>query len=163
AIGSVWRADKPGPSRFREFVQFDIDSVGVQSEMADTEIIAGICDSMEALGVASYQVRFSSRRVLNLLLTYAAITPERAADVFRVIDKLEKIGPEKVRLELTSGYTDESGDKIPGLGLTTSQVEQIEKFIAIKSARRADVLTQLQNTFGTIPGAAEEIGVLEKI
>ena len=72
-IGPVWRADKPGPGRFREFVQFDIDAVGVQSEMADTEIIGGICDSLEALGVSNYQVRFSSRRVLNLLLTYASI------------------------------------------------------------------------------------------
>src|SRR5436190_23162876 len=162
-IGPVWRADKPGPGRFREFLQFDIDAVGVQSEMADTEIIGGICDSMEALGVSNYQVRFSSRRVLNLLLTYASITPERATDVFRVIDKLEKIGIAKVRLELTTGYTDESGDKIPGLGLTTSQVEQIERFIAIKSARRSEVLTQLQNTFGSIPGASEEISVLEKI
>ena len=129
-IGPVWRADKPGPGRFREFVQFDIDSVGVQSEMADTEIIGGICDSLEALGVSNYQVRFSSRRVLNLLLTYASITPERAADVFRVIDKLEKIGIAKVRLELTTGYTDESGDKIPGLGLTAAQVDQIEQFLA---------------------------------
>jgi histidyl-tRNA synthetase len=163
AIGPVWRADKPGPGRFREFLQFDIDSVGVQSELADTEIIAGICDSMEALGVTAYQVRFSSRRVLNLLLTYAAITPERAADVFRVIDKLEKIGPQKVRLEMTTGYTDDSGDKIPGLGLTGQQVDQIEKFIAIQSPRRAEVLKQLQDTFGSIPGAAEEIAVLEKI
>src|SRR5262252_1398201 len=111
AIGPVWRADKPGPGRFREFLQFDIDSVGVQSEMADAEIISIICDSMEALGVSNYQVRFSSRRVLNLLLAYASITPERAADVFRVIDKLEKIGKAKVRLELTTGYTDLSGAK----------------------------------------------------
>src|SRR5947207_2184020 len=97
AIGPVWRADKPGTGRYREFLQFDIDSVGVKSEIADTEIIAGICDSMEALGVTSYQVRFSSRRVLTLLLTFAAISQERAADVFRVIDKLEKVCEKKVR------------------------------------------------------------------
>jgi histidyl-tRNA synthetase len=163
AIGPVWRADKPGPGRFREFVQFDIDSVGVQSELADTEIIAGMCDSMEALGVSSYQVRFSSRRVLNLLLTFASITQERAVDVFRVIDKLEKVGAPKVRLELTSGYLDESGDKIPGLGLTSDQVDQIDRFLSIKSAKRADVIRQLHETFGTIPGAAEEITVLEKM
>ncbi len=63
----------------------------------------GICDSLEALGVSRYQVRFSSRRVLNLLLTYASITPARAVDVFRVIDKLEKNGIAKVRLEMTTG------------------------------------------------------------
>ena len=55
--------------------------------------------------------------------------------MFRVIDKLEKIGAQKVRLELTTGYADESGDKIPGLGLTAQQVDQIEKFIAIQSAQ----------------------------
>src|SRR5205823_192460 len=162
-IGPVWRADKPGPGRFREFVQFDIDAVGVQSEMADTEIIGGICDSLDALGVSRYQVRFSSRRVLNLLLTYAAITPERAASVFRVIDKLEKIGIAKVRQELTTGYTDESGDKIPGLGLTTAQVEQIEQFLGIRADSRAEVIKQLRETFGSIPGASEEIGVLEQM
>src|SRR5438045_559986 len=135
-IGPVWRADKPGPGRFREFQQFDIDSVGVDSELADTEIISGVCDCMLALGVSNYQVRFSSRRVLNLLLTYASITPERATDVFRVIDKLEKIGIAKVRLELTTGYTDESGDKISGLDLTPQQVDQIEQFIGIHSSSR---------------------------
>src|SRR5262245_53139304 len=163
AIGPVWRADKPGPGRFREFLQFDIDSVGVQSELADAEIIAGICDSMDALGVSRYQVRFSSRRVLNLLLTYASISQERASDVFRVIDKLEKIVAEKVRLELTTGYIDESGDKISGLGLASDQVDQIERFIAIQSPSRTEVLRQLHETFGSIPGAAEEMGILEKI
>jgi histidyl-tRNA synthetase len=162
-VGPVWRADKPGPGRFREFLQFDIDAVGVESKMADTEIIGGICDSLDALGVSRYQVRFSSRRVLNLLLTYAAITPERAASVFRVIDKLEKIGIAKVRQELTTGYTDESGDKIPGLGLTTAQVEQIEQFLGIRADSRTEVIKQLRETFGSIPGASEEIGVLEQM
>ena len=162
-VGPVWRADKPGPGRFREFLQFDIDAGGVESKMADTEIIGGICDSLDALGVSRYQVRFSSRRVLNLLLTYAAITPERAASVFRVIDKLEKIGIAKVRQELTTGYTDESGDKIPGLGLTTAQVEQIEQFLGIRADSRAEVIKQLRETFGSIPGASEEIGILEQM
>src|SRR5215475_425952 len=162
-VGPVWRADKPGPGRFREFLQFDLDAVGVQSEMADSEIIGGICDSLEALKVSNYQVRFSSRRVLNLLLTYASITAQRAADVFRVIDKLEKIGIAKVRLELTSGYTDESGDKIPGLGLTTAQVDQIEQFLQIRSGSRSEMIKRLHETFGSIPGADQEIAVLERM
>src|SRR5215475_15081641 len=139
-MGPVWRADKPGPGRFREFLQFDIDSVGIASELADSEIISVTCDSLEALGVTNYQVRFSSRRVLNLLLTYASLTPESDTDVFRVIDKLEKIGIVKVRLELTTGYTDESGDKIPGLGLSERQVEQIEQFLQIRSISRSEVI-----------------------
>jgi len=96
-VSPVWRADKPGPGRFREFTQFDLDSVGTESEIADTEIIAGMCDSLAALGVA-YKVRFSSRGVLNLLLAYADLAPERGTDVFRVLDKLDKVGLDKVKL-----------------------------------------------------------------
>jgi len=163
AIGPVWRADKPGPGRFREFLQFDIDSVGVQSEMADTEIMCCVCDSLAALGVSNYQVRFSSRRVLNLVLAYASIPVERGVDVFRVIDKLDKIGPQKLRLELTEGYFDESGARISGLGLTTAQVDRIEQFLAIKSPIQNELLTQLHQVLGSVPGADEEIGVLQKI
>jgi len=83
--------------------------------------------------------------------------------VFRVIDKLEKIGIAKVRLELTTGYTDESGDKIAGLGLTAPQVDQIEQFLGIRSGSRSEVVKQLHDTFGSIPGANEEIAVLEKM
>src|SRR5205085_1541919 len=78
-------------------------------------------------------------------------------------DKLEKIGIAKVRLELTTGYTDESGDKIPGLSLTPPQVDQIERFLGIHSAGRSEVVKQLHDTFGSIPGADEEIAVLEKM
>jgi histidyl-tRNA synthetase len=163
AVGTNWRADKPGPGRYREFVQFDVDSVGVASETADTEIITALCDSYEALGLSRYQVRFSSRRVLNLLLAYAAIPAERSVDVFRVIDKLEKIGIKKLRLELTTGYLDDSGDKIQGLGLTNEQVDKIERFINIKSPRRKEVLAQLHEIFSGVAGATEEIAVLERM
>ncbi len=100
-VSPVWRADKPDQGRFREFTQFDLDSVGVESEIADTEIIAGMCDTLTALKVGPYRVRFSSRGVLNLLLAFAGIPAEQGVDVFRVLDKLDKVGPEKVRLELT--------------------------------------------------------------
>ena len=113
-MAPVWRADKPGRGRYREFTQFDLDSVGVVSEVADTEIVAGMCDTLLALEVGRYKVRYSSRGILNVLLAYADIEQERGVDVFRVLDKLEKIGPEKVRLELTTGYQDESGDDDPG-------------------------------------------------
>src|SRR5258705_6156610 len=90
-VAPVWRADKPDKGRFREFTQFDLDSVGTVSEVADTEIIAGMCDSLAALDVGGYLVRFSSRAMLNLLLVYASIAEEQGADVFRVLDKLDKI------------------------------------------------------------------------
>src|SRR5437660_10290479 len=84
-VASVWRADKPDKGRFREFTQFDLDSVGTESEIADTEILAAMCDTLSALRIDRYLVRFSSRTVLNLLLNFAAIERDRATDVFRVL------------------------------------------------------------------------------
>lgn len=162
-VSPVWRADKPDKGRFREFLQFDLDSVGVESEIADTEIIAGMCDSLSALGVERYLVKFSSRALLNLLLDYSEIPQESSVDVFRVLDKLDKVGVEKVRKELTSGYVDESGDPISGLGLSTGQVEKIERFLAVRSPDRKEVVAMLRDLFKSQPGAAERIGVVESI
>ncbi|MEO5763225.1 MAG: histidine--tRNA ligase [Vicinamibacteria bacterium] len=162
-VGSVFRADKPGPGRFREFTQFDLDSVGTPSEIADTEIIAGMCDTLSALEVGPFRVRFSSRRVLNLLMPLAGIDQGLAADVFRVLDKLDKIGIEKVRRELTTGYKDESGDTITGVGLQMEQVSRIEKFLAIKGESRDEVLVGVRDVFSGVEGAAEAIDPLEKI
>jgi histidyl-tRNA synthetase len=160
-VSSVWRADKPEAGRFREFMQFDLDSVGAPSEVADAEIMAAMCDTLEALQVGSYRVRFSSRKILNLLLKHAAIVEEQGADVLRVLDKLDKLGFAKVRLELTTGYTDESGDQIRGVGLSNEQVDKIEQFLAIRGDRSA-VLDQLETLFVNIAGK-EELEVIRRI
>jgi histidyl-tRNA synthetase len=162
-VSPVWRADKPGPGRFREFTQFDLDSVGVESEIADTEIIAGMCDTLSALKVGPFRVRFSSRGILNSLLAYAGLSSEQGADVFRVLDKLEKVGPEKVRLELTTGYVDASGDPIPGVGLSSAAVDKIERFLQIRPDDRREVVAQLPELFAGVEGAEAEIAVVEKI
>ena len=162
-VGPVFRADKPGPGRFREFTQFDLDSVGVVSEIADTEIIAGMCDTLTALEVGPFRVRFSSRRVLNLLMPMAGIDQGLAADVFRVLDKLDKIGPEKVRKELTTGYKDESGDTIEGVGLKPEQVDRIERFLGIKGDTREEILAGVREVFSGVAGLAEAIDPLAKI
>jgi histidyl-tRNA synthetase len=108
-----------------------------------------MCDTLSALEVGKYLVRFSSRAVLNLLLEYSGITAEQGADVFRVLDKLDKIGIEKVRLELMAGYKDESGDTIRGVGLSREQVQKIEQFLAIRGNRR-DVIQQLRDLFASL-------------
>jgi len=162
-VSPVWRADKPDKGRFREFTQFDLDSVGTVSEIADTEIIAGMCDSLQALDVGGYLVRFSSRAMLNLLLVYAGIPEEQGADVFRVLDKLDKIGIDKVRLELMDGYKDESGDVIRGVGLVADQVARIEQFLNIKHENRREVIAQLRSLFQSVERSGEEIDVIEKI
>ncbi|HJX28694.1 MAG TPA: histidine--tRNA ligase [Thermoanaerobaculia bacterium] len=162
-VAPVWRADKPDKGRFREFTQFDLDSVGVESEVADTEIMAGMCDTLRALKVGPFHVRFSSRGILNALLAFAGIPAERAVDVFRVLDKLDKVGMKKVRLELTEGYVDSSGDPIRGVGLESSQVDKIEQFLQVPATDRRATLEQLRETFGGVEGAAEELSKIERI
>jgi histidyl-tRNA synthetase len=162
-VSPVWRADKPDKGRFREFTQFDLDSVGTESEIADTEIIAGMCDTLDKLGVGRYLVRFSSRGVLNLLLDYAGIDSGQSADVFRVLDKLDKVGPEKVRLELMEGYKDESGDTIRGLGLTGDQVDRIERFLQVKTGSRKEIVAQVRELFADIAGSGEGIDTVARI
>jgi histidyl-tRNA synthetase len=162
-VSPVWRADKPDKGRFREFTQFDLDSVGTESEIADTEILAGMCDTLSALRIDRYAVRFSSRAMLNLLLDHAGIAHQQAPDVFRVLDKLDKLGMKKVRLELTEGYKDESGDVIRGLGISNDQVDRIERFLDIKSESRNEVLDRLRALFERIEGAPAQIDAVARI
>ena len=162
-VAQVWRADKPHPGRYRQFTQFDLDAVGAPCGTADTEILAAICDSLSAIDVGPYQVRFSSREILNLLLQHASIGADRAEDVFRVLDKLEKIGIEKVKLELTHGYQDESGDTIRGVGLSDCQVAAIEQFLSITGTDRRDVLQQLRSLFADIEASTAQLDVIDSI
>jgi len=164
-VSPVWRGgDKPGKGRFREFTQFDLDSVGVPSEVADTEIIAGMCDALSALDAAPYLVRFSSRAILNLLLEFADIPQKDGKDVFRILDKLEKIELENVRKELTTGYSDPNSNAwIPGIGLENAKVDRIEEFLKVKSDHRGEVVDQLRDLFAGLPRAPQEIDVIDRI
>jgi histidyl-tRNA synthetase len=153
-VSPVWRADKPDKGRYREFTQFDLDSVGVESEIADTEILAGMCDTLDALKVGRYLVRYSSRGLLNALIGFAGISAAQGVDVFRVLDKLDKVGLEKVKLELMQGYKDESGTFIDGVGLTSDQVANIERFLSIRGTRN-EVLDQLGELFTEIPAVTD--------
>ena len=136
-ISPVWRADKPEPGRYRQFTQFDLDSVGAESDVADTEILAAMCDTLDALEVGPYLVRFSSRKILNLLLDYAEIPQSSGPAIFRILDKLDKIGLDKVKLELTSGYTDEfPARRFQDSAFPPRQVEKIERFLKIKADSR---------------------------
>ncbi len=162
-VAPVWRADKPDPGRFREFMQFDLDSVGTSSIAADAEIICGMYDTLKALGFERFRVRFSDRKVLNSLLDYAGIPHDAAHKVFRVLDKLEKIGLQDVRAELTAGRVDASGDRIQGLGLSNDQVTRIVEFVQIKQGKRREVLAALENLFRDVPSAREAADELRAI
>lgn len=141
AIGPVWRADKPGPGRFRQFTQCDIDIAGAPNVAADAEIVAVMCEVMRGLGVNSFQALVNNRKLIDALLDGCGITEAaRQKHVLRVIDKLAKVGLENVRLELGEGRIDESGDPIPGVCLEAETIERILQFIAIRGGRRADVV-----------------------
>lgn len=159
----VWRVDKPGPGRFREFTQFDIDSVGTASMLADAEIMAAICKSFEKLGLDNYSIRFSNRKILNGLAEFAGIDNETAPDVFRVIDKLEKQGIDAVKLELGPGRTDDSGDKISGLNLPGEQIETLEAFLALQESDSENILDKVAELLSGIAEAEEGIAELKEI
>jgi histidyl-tRNA synthetase len=142
--GNVWRVDKPGPGRYREFMQFDIDIVGTQNLLADAEIIAAMVTTFERLGIKNFKVRFSNRKILNGLIEWAGIAPERGPDVMRVIDKLEKQGKEAVILELGPGRIDSSGDKIAGLKLADSEIKRLSQFMDFALLHTASPLEQAE-------------------
>lgn len=161
--GNVWRVDKPGPGRYREFMQFDIDIVGTTNLLADAEIIATMVRVFDTLGIKNYKVRFSSRKIMNGLIKFAGIPDEQAHDVMRVVDKLEKQGKDAVIKELGAGRTDQSGDKIKGLNLKDKQIDEIIKFLELAQKSSIDPLGDAEKLIGNIESSEEGINDLRQI
>ncbi len=121
--GWVFRNEKPGPGRFRQFMQFDADTVGASSPAADAEICMMAADCLEALGVkrGQYVVKVNNRKVLDGVMEAIGLggaeNAGRRLTVLRAIDKLDRLGPEGVRALLGPGRKDESGDFTKGAGL----------------------------------------------
>ncbi len=111
-IQPVWRAEKPQKSRYREFTQCDIDIFGSPSPLADAEIVAVIYQSLKKLGFKEFTIRINSRQVLFDLIKRAGIPQNKALAVIRMIDKLDKIGGQKVRQEISAKTSDRIGEKI---------------------------------------------------
>jgi histidyl-tRNA synthetase len=134
-FGWVFRNEKPGPGRFRQFMQFDADTVGAPSAAADAEICMMAADTMEKLGIprGSYVIKVNNRKVLEgLREALGGASPLGDAQwlaVLRSIDKLDRLGPDEVALLLTCGRTDESGDVTRGAGLTNEQADAILGFL----------------------------------
>jgi histidyl-tRNA synthetase len=134
-FGWVFRNEKPGPGRFRQFMQFDADTVGAPSAAADAEICMMAADTMEKLGIprGSYVVKVNNRKVLEgLREALGGASPLGDAQwlaVLRSIDKLDRLGADEVALLLTRGRTDESGDVTKGAELSTEQADAILRFL----------------------------------
>ena len=132
--GWVFRNEKPGPGRFRQFMQFDADTVGASSPAADAEICMMAADCLEALGVEArrYVIKVNNRKVLDGLMESIGIGgPEnvtRRLTVFRAIDKLDRLGPDGVFSLLGAGRRDESGDFTRGAELASHQSDNLMRF-----------------------------------
>ena len=132
AFGPVWRNEKPGPGRYREFVQCDADTVGSARPEADAEIIAMAVVGLEAAGLpaGSAIVKINNRKLLNGLMTAAGVMDDRQKlIVLRAIDKLDRLGASGVGMLLGKGRLDESGAFTPGAELTTPAIDRVLQFI----------------------------------
>ena len=130
AMGPVWRNEKPGPGRYRQFMQCDADTVGTDNVAADAEACMLMADAMEALGIdkGQYIIKVNNRKVLDGVLASIGIDPAAEADagrrltVLRAVDKLDRLGERGVSQLLGGGRKDESGDFTKGAGLSDEQV-----------------------------------------
>jgi histidyl-tRNA synthetase len=137
--GWVFRNEKPGPGRFRQFMQFDADTVGAASPAADAEICMMAADVMEAVGIkrGDYVIKVNNRKVLDGVMEAIGLGGEanagRRLAVLRAIDKLDRLGPDGVFDLLGSGRKDESGDFTKGAGLKEGQIAAILNLFARQS------------------------------
>ncbi|HMF26877.1 MAG TPA: histidine--tRNA ligase [Pseudolabrys sp.] len=147
--GWVFRNEKPGPGRFRQFMQFDADTVGSASMAADAEMCMLAADTMEALGIprGSYVVKVNNRKILDGTMDALQILAEKRLTTMRAIDKLDRLGIEGVRLLLGKGRKDESGDFTKGAELTDPQIAGIVAAITGKAATTSG---------GSAPGGGEQ-------
>lgn len=180
AMGPVWRNEKPGPGRFRQFYQCDADTVGSASVAADAEICAMLADALEEVGIprGDYVVRVNNRKVLtgvlvsvfgfdpdNLDVSLAALerTMDTKAAVLRTIDKFDKVGKSGVRELLTKGRLDASGAYIDGVGLSADQAEKVLAFLTSKGTTNEETLRNLRSAVGSAGIGAEGVEELETI
>ena len=160
AYGPVWRNEKPGPGRYREFVQCDADTVGSARPEADAELVAMAAEGLEAAGLprGAYVLKINNRKLLDGLLAEAGVSDAaQKLTVLRAMDKLDRLGWDGVEDLLGDGRLDESGAFTKGAGLGVAAREAIGEFLDI-STRDVGVLKALAELK---LGAAGEEGLRE--
>ncbi|MFZ5962573.1 histidine--tRNA ligase [Thalassococcus sp. BH17M4-6] len=150
AMGPVWRNEKPGPGRFRQFYQCDADTVGAASVAADAEICAMLADCLEEVGIprGDYVVRINNRKVLNGVLEVMDVAEDQRDAVLRTIDKFDKVGEAGVRELLGKGRLDASGAYIDGVGLSDEQAAPVLAFLTSKGGTADETLANLTAAVG---------------
>lgn len=148
--GYVYRNEKPGPGRFRQFMQFDADTVGSPSMAADAEMCMLAADTMEALGIkrGDYVVKVSNRKVLDGILEAIDLGGDanagRRLTVLRAIDKLDRLGLDGVRDLLGPGRKDDSGDFTKGAGLDDKACDTVLGFLRVETHNVPQMLDQME-------------------
>jgi histidyl-tRNA synthetase len=169
AMGPVWRNEKPGPGRFRQFYQCDADTVGSASVAADAEICAMLADALETVGIprGDYVVKVNNRKVLNGVMEVAGLAgDDKHAErgiVLRAIDKIDRLGEAGVRALLGEGRKDESGDFTKGAGLSAEQADVVMGFIDAKRATGGETVARLRDLVGASTIGVDGVAELEEI
>ena len=132
ALGPVWRADRPGRGRYREFTQCDVDTLGSVTPLADVEVICAVNDVIAELGIGGFRFLLNSRRVLAGLLEAFGVPAGLGAGVLVTLDKLDKITPAEVSAELAGrGLPEANAAKLVGAMTGDGAAERIRD--ALKS------------------------------
>ena len=166
AYGPVWRDEKPGPGRTRQFIQCDADTVGSARPEADAEIIAMAVEGYAAAGLRTdaYVVKINNRKLLDGLLTVAGVTePNQKLSVLRAVDKLDRLGGGGTRALLGPGRKDESGAFTRGSELDAAAIDSVMAFVEAGRSTRGDTLAQLSRVIGGSPVGDEGLSELDRI
>ena len=168
AAGPVWRNEKPGPGRYREFWQVDADIVGSARPESDAEIIAMGTEALEAAGIlrGSYAMKISNRKLLDGLLQGIGVETHdigRRLTILRAIDKLDRLGEDSVALLLGAGRKDQSGDFTKGAELGHSQIEKVIGFTRTRRATRSETIDAISDIIGAFPIGLEGLQELTQI
>lgn len=169
--GYVWRNEKARPGRFRQFRQFDADSVGVPGVAADAELCMLASQTIEKLGIArgQYVMRVNNRKILDGVLEMIGVDPHNAESlemrmtILRSIDKLDRLGIEGVEALLGEGRKDESGAYTKGAGLEAAKIEKIIAFVNAGNAARQSVLDNFKALVGNSETGMEGVSELSEM
>ncbi len=143
-VGSVWRNEKSGPGRYREFTQIDADVVGTKHVSADADMCVLLADTLNKCGLNKdeYLIKVSNRKLIQGLLEELKITNDsKKLTIIRATDKVDRVGISGVKALLGKGRKDKSGDFTKGAGLKENQSEEIINFLKIDNFSKLENLS----------------------
>lgn len=166
AVGPVWRNEKPGPGRFRQFTQCDADTVGAPAPHADVECVIMLSEALEAAGLkrGDFQIRLNDRNALTGLLESLGLADEAHAakrlGVLRAMDKLDRLGEAGVAALLGPGRKDDSGDYTDGAKLADADIARVMAFMQATAATNAETCARLSDVVGGSAAGARGVETL---